>query len=110
MGKYPDIISNLPDADIPVEGVRGKLLQAGERQIVFFDIDPVGEIAPHSHGAQWGVVLEGEMELTIDGQTRTCRKGDSYYIPAGVVHGATFREHFRAMDMFAEPDRYKPRK
>jgi len=30
------------------------------------DIDPIGEVPPHSHGAQWGVVVEGEMELTID--------------------------------------------
>lgn len=105
--KYPDIIETLPDIDIPVEGVRGKLLQAKDRQLVFFEIEPVGAIAPHSHGAQWGVLLEGEMDLTIGDQTRTYRKGDSYFIPAGVVHGATFRTRCRIIDLFADHDRYQ---
>lgn len=107
--QYPDIIYNLPDADIPMKGVRGKLLQAGDFQLVFFDIDPVGEIPPHSHGAQWGVVLEGEMELVVDGAKKTFRKGETYFIPAGAVHSATFCTHFRALDLFAEPNRYRPK-
>jgi len=104
---FPDIINNLPDVEISLDGVRGKLLQAGDMQVVFFDIQPVGKIPPHSHGPQWGVVLEGEMELTIDGQTSIYRKGDSYYIPGGKIHSANFRTHFRAMDLFGEPNRYQ---
>ena len=107
--KFPDIIENLPDVDIALEGVRGKLLQAQDMQVVFFEIEPVGAIAPHSHDAQWGIVIEGEMDLTIGDETKTYRPGDSYYIPAGVLHGATFRTHFRALDLFAEPSRYQAR-
>ena len=103
---FPDIIHTLPDADIPFRGVRGKLLQAGTYQVVFFDIDAVGAVTPHAHGAQFGVVLDGEMDLTIDGVTRTYRKGDHYFIPAGAVHGANFRQHTVAIDVFAEPRRY----
>jgi quercetin dioxygenase-like cupin family protein len=106
---YPEMIECLPDADIPFKGVHGKLLQAGDYQVVFFDIEPIGEVAPHSHGAQFGFVLDGEMDLTIGGKTETRRKGDYYFIPAGVVHSATFRTRVRVMDMFAEPDRYKPK-
>ena len=105
---YPDVIEALPDADIPLEGVRGKLLQAEGHQVVFFDIQPIGAIPAHSHGAQWGVMLDGEMELTIGGVTRTVRTGDNYYIPAGVEHSAVFKTRSRVMDLFAEPDRYKP--
>ncbi len=61
---YPDMITGLPRADIPIDGVRGWIAQAANRQIVFFDIDPIGEIPPHSHGEQWGVVVEGRMELS----------------------------------------------
>ncbi len=105
---FPEFVKQLPRADIPVPGVRGWLSQAADHQIVFFDIDPIGEIPPHSHGDQWGVVVEGEMELTIGGQTRRYGPGDSYHIPAGVVHGATFLTHFRAIDVFADVDRYGP--
>ncbi|RME19652.1 MAG: cupin domain-containing protein [Deltaproteobacteria bacterium] len=93
-----------------MEGVRGWLMEDGERQVVFFDIEPVGKIPPHSHGAQWGVVVEGSMELRIGNETRTYRRGDSYHIPAGVEHEARFDEHFRAIDVFDEPARYSPKK
>ena len=103
---YPDLISGLPEADIPFEGVRGWLFQGEDHQVVFFEIDPIGEVAPHSHGDQWGTVFEGEMELTIGGETRTYRKGDRYYIPQGVVHSALFRTKTRVMDFFEDKDRY----
>ncbi len=107
--RYPESLTSLPLADIPLEGVTGWLSQAADHQVVFFDIEPVGEIPPHSHGEQWGIVVEGEMELTIDGETRTYGPGDSYHIPAGVVHSATFRTRVRVIDFFADRDRYRAR-
>ena len=106
---YPEFITKLPRIDIPLEGVRGWLSQAADHQVVFFDIDPIGAIPPHSHGEQWGIVVEGELELTIDGQTKRYGPGDSYHIPAGVVHGAKFLSHVRAIDVFADVDRYRQR-
>lgn len=107
MSEFPKMVSTLPVADIPMDGVLGKLLQGKDMQVVFFEIEPIGEIPPHTHGAQWGVVLEGQMELTIGGETRTYTKGDTYYIPAGVEHGATFKSHFKCIDLFADRDRYR---
>jgi quercetin dioxygenase-like cupin family protein len=106
---YPESITSLPLADIPIDGVTGRLLQGSDSQLVFFDIEPIGVIPPHSHGEQWGIVVEGEMELTIGGEMRTYRAGDSYRIPAGVVHSATFRTRVRVIDFFADRDRYGPK-
>ncbi len=106
---FTELITSLPEADVPFPGVRGWISQAADHQVVFFDIDPIGEIPPHSHGEQWGIVVEGEMELTIGGQTRTYCRGDSYHIPAGVVHGAKVLTRLRAIDVFADADRYKAR-
>lgn len=106
---YPPEIRNLPEADISFEGVRGWLLQGQTGSVVFFDIAPIGQVPPHVHGAQWGVVLDGEMELAIAGVTRTYRRGDRYYIPAGAVHSATFKKRTFVVDFFAERDRYLPR-
>jgi quercetin dioxygenase-like cupin family protein len=103
------MITRLPQVDLPLQGVRGWLSQAEDHQIVFFDIDPIGEVPVHSHGDQWGVVVEGEMELTIGGQTKRYTSGDTYFIPAGVEHGAKFLSHFRAIDVFADVHRYKPK-
>lgn len=106
---YPPEIRSLPEADITFDGVRGWLLQGENGAVVFFDIAPIGRVPPHAHGAQWGVVLEGEMELTIGGETRTYRRGDRYYVPAGATHSAAFRQRTFVVDFFAERDRYLPR-
>ncbi len=103
---YPEIISMLPDADIPFVGVKGKILQSSDYQMVFFEIDGIGKVPEHSHGAQWGVVLSGTMELTIDGITKTYTKGDSYFIPKDRKHSACFREKTFVLDLFADRDRY----
>jgi quercetin dioxygenase-like cupin family protein len=107
---YPEMIRNLPQIDIPMEGIRGWLLQSPDRQVVFFDIQPVGKIPPHSHCSQWGMVIEGEMSLTIGGETDVYRKGDWYFIPAGTEHSATFPTRVHVMDIFDAPDRYKIKK
>ncbi|UCE72826.1 MAG: cupin domain-containing protein [Methanomassiliicoccales archaeon] len=104
---YPDIIKNLPEAKIDFKGVRGWLSQGKDHQIVFFDIEPIGEVTEHSHSAQWGIVIEGELELTIGGTTKTYKKGDSYYIPDGVVHSAVVKRRTLVLDIFADRDRYK---
>lgn len=104
---FPEFIDQLPEADIPFEGVKGKLLQGNSQQVVFFEIEPIGQVAEHKHGDQWGVVFEGEMKLTMNGETITCRKGDRYFIPAGVLHSASFVKKTFLMDVFADKDRYK---
>jgi quercetin dioxygenase-like cupin family protein len=104
---YPDMIRNLPEVDVPFDGVRGWMIESSGRQVAFFDIKPVGQVPPHSHCAQWGFVLDGEMSLTIGGETNTYNKGDWYYIPEGVEHSATFKTRVNVIDVFDSPDRYK---
>jgi quercetin dioxygenase-like cupin family protein len=105
---YPELITRLPRIAAPLAGVQGWLSQGPDHQIVFFEIDPIGAIPPHSHGEQWGIVVEGEMELTVDGVTRRYGPGDTYHIPAGTTHSARFLSHFRAIDVFTDRDRYRP--
>jgi len=107
--EYPKMILDLPQADIPFKGVKGWLHQGEGRQIVFMSIDPIGEVSEHSHSEQFGVVLEGEMTLTIGGKSKRYGKGDSYYIPEGVPHSAVFHSAVKVIDMFNERERYKAR-
>ena len=74
---FSESIKGLPRAEIPLPGVHGWLLQGSDHQLVFFEIEPIGEIPAHHHSEQWGVVVEGEMELTIGGVARLYRAGDS---------------------------------
>ena len=105
--QYPKMITDLPEADIPFDGIRGWLMQTKTQQLVFMDIDPVGGVPEHSHGAQFGVVLDGEMTLTVGGESKRYKKGDTYAIPAGVPHSAEFHSRVQVIDMFDEKARFK---
>jgi quercetin dioxygenase-like cupin family protein len=52
------------------------------------EFDPGGAIGRHTHpGEELSIVLEGELVLKVDGQPpRTVKAGESFFIPAGVVH------------------------
>ncbi|MBI3950375.1 MAG: cupin domain-containing protein [Acidobacteria bacterium] len=104
---FPDIITQLPEIDIHFPGVRGWLLQGGDHQIGFFDYIVPAEAEEHTHGAQWGVIVDGEMELTIGGVTKVYQKGDTYFIPEGVPHGARWTGPLKSIDYFDDRGRYK---
>jgi len=107
---YPEVITCLPEADIPFEGVKAWILQSDARQLVFFEFEADADVPEHSHGyPQWGMVIDGKMELTISGKPRICEKGDEYVIPAGAKHRAKFLSKTRVMDFFSEKSRYKPK-
>ncbi len=106
---YPEMIRNLPEIAVPIPGVRGWLLQGERQQVVFFEIEAGSQIPPHSHCAQWGLMIEGKISLTIGGQTKVYGKGDAYFIPAGVVHSATFPSKVNVIDVFDDSARYKPK-
>lgn len=108
--EYPGVITDMPEADLPMEGVRGWIAQGENHQLVFFRADAAADVPAHSHAyAQWGVVLEGEMELTVGGEARVYRKGEDYLIPAGVEHSARFLTPVRVLDLFQERARYRPK-
>lgn len=102
----PSLDLPFPETQVSTHAVRS---EAG--LVVFFHFHQDVRLPPHAHGPQWGTVVAGEIAFTIGGVTRTCRPGDSYDIPAGVVHGAQIKAGTIAVDVFAEADRWplKPR-
>ena len=104
---YPPMLRDLPEIDIPIEGIRGWLLKSEDKQVVFFDIEPVGKMPDHSHCAQWGIMLDGKMKLTIGNDTKIYQKGDWYYIPEGIVHSAEFLTKVFVIDVFDDPNGYQ---
>ncbi|MFZ5737534.1 MAG: cupin domain-containing protein [Pseudomonadota bacterium] len=54
------------------------------------ELPPGGSIGRHTHpGIETGYLLEGEAVMSIDGEPdKHLKAGDSYVIPAGVVHDA----------------------
>jgi quercetin dioxygenase-like cupin family protein len=111
LSDYPEVIKVLPEADIQIDGVKAWILQSDKSQLVFFDFEADAKVPEHSHiYPQWGMVIDGKMELTMNGEPRVCGRGDDYLIPTGAKHSVRFFERTRVMDFFSEKNRYYPKK
>lgn len=108
---YPDFMQNLPAIEIPYpdDVVRTNALRTDDALVVYFTVLKDCEIPEHHHGAQWGHLIHGRIELTVNGKTRICNPGDSWDIPAGAPHSAKIKAGSLLMDVFEESDRYPVR-
>jgi quercetin dioxygenase-like cupin family protein len=107
MQTFPDFIEKLPELDIPFDGVSGRLLQGESQQVAFVDFEKDVQVPAHSHRAQWELVIAGQLQLTMKGEARTYRQGESFFIPEGVEHGADVKAGYRAVIFFDQADRYR---
>ncbi len=103
---FPPPIQELPQADIPLQGLTAYLSQGEGCQIIFMEFDEEVTVPEHAHASQWGLVLEGQIDLTVEGVTRTYTRGDRYFIPEGVKHAAKIHAGYADMTFFNQPDRY----
>ena len=101
----PEILA-LPKIEIPVSGVDGYCLRNEEKQVVFFVFEEGVSFPDHSHCAQRGLVVSGEMIIEIEGASNLYQTGDSYFVPENVRHRALFSKQTVLIDMSDAPDRY----
>lgn len=106
-GLFPQPVLDLPEADIPLAGIRAYLSQGRNHQIIFMEFAQDVDLPEHAHAAQWGVVLEGRIDLAIGGIGRTYRKGDRYFIPEGTPHSGKIYAGYADMTFFDQQDRYQ---
>jgi quercetin dioxygenase-like cupin family protein len=85
-----------PPPGAQTAGLKRTVLQkfdvpAGDRETVtaFIEIPANTDVARHTHpGPEVDYVVEGDLVLNIDGQPpKPYKAGESFYIPAGTVHG-----------------------
>ena len=103
---FPSSITSLPLADIPLKGVTAYLSQSESHQILFMEFTEDVDLPEHAHAAQSGFVLEGRIDLVIDGTARSFHKGDHYHIPAGVRHSGRIHAGYADITFFDEASRY----
>lgn len=75
----------------------------GERAMLnLVELEPDAVVPPHSHPQeQLGVVLRGEMRLTVQGVEHVLREMDAYVVRGDVEHSATFGpEGATVLDVF----------
>ncbi|SCY63004.1 cupin domain-containing protein [Desulfoluna spongiiphila] len=103
---FPEPITSLPIAHMPQPGATAYLSQAETHQLLFMQFDQDLELPEHAHAAQVGFVLEGTIDLVVDGQAYRFTKGDRYYIPAGSPHSGKIHAGYADISFFEEPSRY----
>ncbi len=104
---YTNIVRKLPKAKVPIPGLQGWVFQGQNFQVVFFEIEKSTNIPPHSHEAQFGIMIDGKGAITIDGTRVELVPGISYFIHPGAVHEASFDTFSLVMDIFMEKSRYE---
>jgi quercetin dioxygenase-like cupin family protein len=85
------------------EGVRMFPLFGDAAMLNVVDLEPNAVVPLHSHEhEQLGLVLTGEITMTIDGRDHRCGPEVAYQIPSGVEHGGRAGpDGCRVLDIFA---------
>jgi len=89
-GNYPDRFRELPVYDGRFDAFK---LAAKGADVLFASYEPGTHIPEHQHDTDnYGVIIRGELLLTMDGKTTRYGVGDWYHVPAHAPHSAQFRE------------------
>lgn len=103
---FPGPITTLPQADMPFSNYEAYISQAENHQIIFMQFNEDIDSPEHSHDSQWCVVLEGKIELRINGVNNVYTKGDRYFIEKGEKHSGKIFAGYADMTFFNQKDRY----
>jgi quercetin dioxygenase-like cupin family protein len=94
------------DAEIPWQdlgvGLKRKIMSYDETMMmVKIDFQKGGTGTPHKHvHTQMSYVDSGVFEVTIGDKKQILKKGDAFYVPSNVMHGAVCLEAGVLIDMF----------
>ena len=93
------------DGFSPVPGIVMQTVTGEKLMANWVTIEPNREVPRHQHPhEQLGIMLEGELELTLGDETRLLRPGDAYTIPPNLPHGArTHDAGCVVLDIFTPP-------
>lgn len=105
----PEFFDRFPRAETPFDTIDTALFTEGRGTLVFQTFKSVTAIPEHEHDAQWGVVLEGRLDLVIEGTSLSVGPGESYHIAPHRRHSAIAAAGTQLIDIFADAHRFRPR-
>lgn len=85
-----------------IPGFHGRMIHSGRMTFVLWAIDKGAILPEHSHPHEQVVhQLDGELEVTVDGETTVLKAGMVGVVPPGAVHSGRALTDCRTMDAFA---------
>lgn len=100
---FPETIRALPYASLL--GIDVYVQESAAGQVLFMEL-PAGRapvvVPTHTHGEEWGIVAEGEIEMTLGDRPERHPAGAIHCIPAGLPHSFRFHPGTSSVHYFAE--------
>ncbi|MGI0132575.1 MAG: cupin domain-containing protein [Thermoplasmata archaeon] len=100
---FPPSVHQLPKTQLA--GIDVYIHEDGRTQVLFLEL-PAGRpevvVPTHTHDVEWGVVVEGEIAMTIDGHEERHGPGATHLIPARVPHSFRFLPGTASVHYFVE--------
>ncbi|HVS64045.1 MAG TPA: cupin domain-containing protein [Thermoanaerobaculia bacterium] len=92
------------DEHEPMKGCHGRFVHSATMTHAYWRIEQGAVVPEHRHPQEQVVnVLEGELELVLDGVAHRLRPGDVLVVPADVAHSARAIAESRVLDVFSPP-------
>jgi quercetin dioxygenase-like cupin family protein len=89
-----------------VNGIMIKAIYGNSASVSFLEFPAYSRIPPHAHpNEQIGIVTEGALHYTINGESKLCPAGSAFVIPPNAVHSAMVVSDTPAklIDVFTPP-------
>ncbi len=103
MAHFPRLLRDLPKFAGPFDAFK---LEAKDCDVLFASYPAGTSIAAHDHETEnVGVITQGELILTLEGEEHRYGRGDWYHVPARAVHAARFERETSEIEFWF----YKPR-
>jgi len=84
-----------------------RLVDGDKGTLIRLECEGPTVLEPHIHNdiEQMSVILEGEMEFSLGGETKTVRAGDVVLVPVGTLHGMSVKGGHKAaaVEFFTPP-------
>ena len=83
-------------------GFRARFIHTDHTTHAYWEIDPGRPLPEHSHPHEQVVnVIEGTIELVVDGTSHLLHAGDVLHIGGGVPHAAVAHTACKVLDVFS---------
>lgn len=96
---FPEFLDKLARFEFPEEDGWARSL-SDTCQMLLFTEPNGGSSDDLSEGAEWGLILRGQCDITVDGIETSYAPGDSYLIPGGVPNHKVNHAGLIAIDVF----------
>lgn len=95
-----EAINNIPEKEL-VPGIYARLVHMDGMSIAHVRLEKDAILPEHAHvHEQVTNIIEGTLEMTVNGETKVCTSGDVVMIPSNAPHSARAITACKVIDVF----------